>query len=225
MKIISTWLLTILSILSASSQNMKFQEQNYVVEVNELKTSYLFINGIDNPTLDIGSKACIGEIQELKKGYWLIKLKAIKVFQKTSLLVISDNGIDVPMIELRYNKDAATGKYTMDLDEKQKQVEKIKPIEENTNSEEKSLERKAEEAVMQANKVLEKSIEQLQTSSVQDKDNVTKKEPTTLNKKETEEFPYRYMTKPTFIAGKSNSTYSFLCSNLLQEGKRARFCF
>lgn len=206
---------------------MKFQEQNFVIEVNELKTSYLFINGIENPILDIGSKACIGDMQELKKGYWLIKLKAIKVFEKTSLLIISENGADIPMIELRYNKNSATGKYTMDLEEKPKQVEKMKTIEENT-SEERSLEEKAEEAVARANKVVERSIQQLQTNNIGEKDNAKKKEEPksiTVTKKENEEFPPRYMTKPTFIAGKSNSTYSFLCSNLLQEGNELVFVF
>lgn len=220
------------------AQEMTFQEQNYVIEVNESKTSYLFINGIENPTLDIGSKSCIGEMQELKKGYWLIKLKAIKVFVKTSLLIISENGQEVPMIELKYNKDAATGKYTMDLTKKTNNEVRETVIESSTkiskkddannNETNESLEQRSINAINRSKMVLEEIDREANKVNI---DNNSKKEGnvsekvSTKTRSETEEYPIKYMMKPTFIAGKSNSTYSFLCSNLLQEGNELVFVF
>jgi hypothetical protein len=102
-----------------------FQEKNYSIDVCEEKTTAIIIKGIEAPTLDIGNDNVIGEIQEISPKNYYIKLKAIKAFTKTSLLVITKTDIDLPMFEIVYNKNMLTGKYVFEIKNGQLQTQTL----------------------------------------------------------------------------------------------------
>lgn len=104
-----------LLINTIAKTQLVFQEKNYTIDVCEDKTTAIIIKGIEAPTLDIGNDNVIGEIQEISPKNYYIKLKAIKAFTKTSLLVITKTDIDLPMFEINYNKNMLTGKYVFEI--------------------------------------------------------------------------------------------------------------
>lgn len=113
-KIIFWISLQILSFTSLAQIN--FNESSYELEVNEDITTYLFIENIEKPTIDLGNENIIGEIKEVRVNYYLIKLKALQKFAKpTSMLIIDKNGHDIPVFIVKYNSGMRIGKYLYDV--------------------------------------------------------------------------------------------------------------
>lgn len=94
---------------------VNFNESNFEIEVNEDITTYLFVDNIEKPTIDLGSEFIIGEIKEIRTNYYLIKLKAVqKISKPTSMLIIDKGGKDIPIFIIKYNQTMKVGKYLYD---------------------------------------------------------------------------------------------------------------
>jgi hypothetical protein len=200
------------------SQEIKFENKSIVIEVCESKSTYLFVKGIESATMDIGNSSCISEAQEIKKGYWLIKLKAIKPFDKTTMLIITENDIDVPIIEIKYNKAAETGKYTLDLSDK--------PLNTTSTSTDVSISA-MEQEVIKSNEAIKKTIDNISTEEktkssekIEPKVNAAPVKVSLPIKENKNEIPNKYLIGETFIAGKVNSSYMLKVINLIKENNQ-----
>jgi hypothetical protein len=204
-------LLFLLLSIEGFAQSLKFEDKIVSIEVQESRTTYLFVKGILEARIDIGNNACISEAIELKKGYWLIKLRVVKPFDKTTLLLISESDIEIPLIELHYSKQGGAGKYVLDLTESfgsefaktgksdgqgREELTKLTTL--------KTLPAKVESTEVPIENLHHSEHSSLRLPGRTQSDN--------------EAFPARYGEGETFLAGRVSSSYHLRVFNLIREG-------
>jgi hypothetical protein len=108
----------IISYSSLLSQ-VNFNPSNNTIEVNEDMTTYIFLDNVESPSVDIGNDNVIGEVKLISPKKYLLKVKATQKFNKnTSLLIIDKEGRDIPVITVIYNANTMIGKYYYDANKK-----------------------------------------------------------------------------------------------------------
>lgn len=203
--------LALTHLIRLSGQTLQFQEQSMMIEVQEHRTTYLFVKGIRSASLDIGHSACFGEVVELQKGYWLIKLKATQVFDKTTLLLIGQAEVEIPIIEIRYSPRVALGKYVLDLTARQ-DVKRGDTVIQKRNT----IVSPSESSPILPSLDKPKKADHVEITI--DPLNISRADTPSRSPSNRGIFPAKYRLGETFIAGKVTAQFHLRIFNLLHEG-------
>lgn len=84
-------------------------------EISQNKNTYIYVKGISKITVDIGTTDVISEINTIGEKSHVIKLKALKPFKKSSILLLSETEdmSELPVFAIEYKEESSILKYVL----------------------------------------------------------------------------------------------------------------
>jgi hypothetical protein len=195
-------------------------------EISQNKNTYIYVKGIGKITVDIGTTDVISEINTIGEKSHVIKLKALKPFKKSSILLLSETEdmSELPVFAIEYKEESSILKYVLKYangqiflnDDKFNQSPPINSVvsevPQDLNTKQNEVIELSQKAIMQSKKLLgidvnEKAVE-LNKKIEDDREDVKINVPITSNNKKeiiyseeakADRLPYK------FIDGKKSS--------------------